>query len=178
MTEQTTPQPPSSVCVHGTDFSHPEPAQQCPHCDWCDTCCRVSAWEGETCLGCGRIWGTQTHDNAFTMLRQSVVDHARGIHQAQRNGQPVPGTARTCLHTAAAAVAALAPIPAGITPRLRQAMLEATERAMTAPAMGDDPFAVARVGEDDWAVLRSRIAADADLEIVARVGEDGVAALN
>ncbi|MEO4039891.1 hypothetical protein [Micrococcus luteus] len=180
MTEQTTTvtAAQASICPHGIDFTADSPEDHCRACDWCDTCKRVTAWAGEACTACGRIWGTAEHTNAFTMLRPTVTARARGIQDAHAAGQRVPGRARTALHEAAGAVAALAPIPQGIAPRLRRAMIDATHRAMVSSEEPGNPFTVARVGENDWAVLRAHTAAGAGLSTVASVGADGVATLN
>lgn len=139
----------------------------------------LTTWAGETCTTCGSTWGTEEHHHAFTMLRPTVTAYARTLANRWGSNTPAQPHERTTLNNAATAVAALAPIPEGITPRLRQAMIDATRRAMIAPDTPEttDPLVVAEYDPDEWAALRSRTAAAAGLRIVALVDQDGVARL-
>lgn len=148
----------SHICRHGSDFNTTAPAVECQHC----------------------AWGTEQHHTAFTLLRPTVTAYAHTLANRWGSNTPAQPHERTTLDNAATAVAALAPIPEGITPRLRQAMIDATRRTMIDPYGPEttDPLVVAEINPQDWAVLRSRTAEAAGLRIVARVAQDGVACLD
>ena len=172
----------ANICQHGIDFNAVTTEGECPHCEWCDTCRRVTLWDGESCQKCGRVWGCQDHDNAFTLMRPQVDALVAALAHPPAHQYPRTGRMRTLVSQCAEAVAALAPIPHGITPRLRQAMLEATKRALLYPEPADtsenpNPFVVAQIDTNDWAVLRQHTATAGGLTIVARIGSDGFATL-
>lgn len=173
----------ANICQHGIDFNAVTTEGECPHCEWCDTCRRVALWDGESCQVCGRVWGCQDHDNAFTLMRPQVDALVATLAHPPAHQYPRTGRMRTLVSQCAEAVAALAPIPHGITPRLRQAMLEATKRALLYPEPADtsenpNPFVVAQIDTNDWAVLRQHTATAGGLTIVAQIGSDGFALLS
>lgn len=43
-------------CGHG-GLIDDDGTVSCRLCDWCTRCERVTAWSGEACRECGRIWG-------------------------------------------------------------------------------------------------------------------------
>ena len=79
------------TCTHGIDFDKAgvNTARECPQCEYCDTCNKLSVWNGQYCTDCGRIWGTEGHvDNPLPP--DAVQDaYGRGYRDAMGHYEQV-----------------------------------------------------------------------------------------